>query len=230
MTDNKYTIVRLVIENDKFEILTKPDPALDYKLGKKMDISKILISDEIYTDANKGTRTSSEKLLKHFKTKDNYTAIQKILELGEINLTTDQRRRMVEEKRKQIIQYINKNFVDPRTHLPHPPTRIENAMEQVRLIIDPFKRPEEQAKKIIDALRKILPLKSEHLQLEIIIPPQYSAKSYQVLKNIGSLKSEIWQKDGSLKVILEINASIKGIFVDKINSVTKGSVQIQEQK
>lgn len=140
MTDNKYTIVRLVIETDKFEILTKPDPALDYKLGKKIDISKILVSDDIYTDANKGTRTSSEKLLKHFKTKDNYVAIQKILELGEINLTTDQRRRMVEEKRRQIVQYINKNFVDPRTHLPHPPTRIENAMEQVRLIIDPFKK------------------------------------------------------------------------------------------
>ncbi|HEX7818486.1 MAG TPA: ribosome assembly factor SBDS, partial [Nitrososphaeraceae archaeon] len=48
MIDNKPTIVRLVIDNDKFEILVKPDPALDYKLGKKIDISNILISDEIY--------------------------------------------------------------------------------------------------------------------------------------------------------------------------------------
>ena len=153
MTDNKSSIVRLMLNADKFEILVKPDPALDYKLGKKIDISSILISDEIYSDANKGTRVPYEKLIKNFKTKDQTEIAKQILEHGDVNLTTDQRRRMVEEKKKQIIQYISRNFIDPKTHLPHPPLRIENAMEQIRLVIDPFKRPEEQAKKIIDPLR-----------------------------------------------------------------------------
>jgi len=227
--DNKPTIVRLVIDNDKFEILVKPDPALDYKLGKKIDLSNILISDEIYADANKGTRIADEKLIRNFKTTDSIEIAKKILEQGEVNLTTDQRRRMVEEKKKQIIQYINRNFVDPKTHLPHPPLRIQNAMEEVRLIIDPFKKPEDQTKKIIESLRKILPLKSENLQLLVTIPPQFSAPSYNVLKNIGELKDEKWLQDGSLRVIVEINAGIKGTFVERMNSVTKGSAQIQEQ-
>ena len=229
MTDNKFTIVRLVIDNDKFEILVKPDPALDYKLGKKIDLSNILISDEIYADANKGTRIADEKLIRNFKTTDSIEIAKKILEQGEVNLTTDQRRRMVEEKKKQIIQYINRNFVDPKTHLPHPPLRIQNAMEEVRLIIDPFKKPEDQTKKIIESLRKILPLKSANLQLLVTIPPQFSAPSYNVLKNIGELKDEKWLQDGSLRVIVEINAGIKGTFVERMNSVTKGSAQIQEQ-
>lgn len=229
MIDNKPTIVRLVIDNDKFEILVKPDPALDYKLGKKIDLSNILISDEIYADANKGTRIADEKLIRNFKTTDSIEIAKKILEQGEVNLTTDQRRRMVEEKKKQIIQYINRNFVDPKTHLPHPPLRIQNAMEEVRLIIDPFKKPEDQTKKIIESLRKILPLKSENLQLLVTIPPQFSAPSYNVLKNIGELKDEKWLQDGSLRVIVEINAGIKGTFVERMNSVTKGSAQIQEQ-
>lgn len=229
MTDNKSTIVRLVIDNDKFEILVKPDPALDYKLGKKIDLSNILISDEIYADANKGTRIADEKLIRNFKTTDSIEIAKKILEQGEVNLTTDQRRRMVEEKKKQIIQYINRNFVDPKTHLPHPPLRIQNAMEEVRLIVDPFKKPEDQTKKIIESLRKILPLKSENLQLLVTIPPQFSASSYNVLKNIGELKDEKWLQDGSLRVIVEINAGIKGTFVERMNSVTKGSAQIQEQ-
>lgn len=229
MTDNKSTIVRLVIDNDKFEILVKPDPALDYKLGKKIDLSNILISDEIYADANKGTRIADEKLIRNFKTTDSIEIAKKILEQGEVNLTTDQRRRMVEEKKKQIIQYINRNFVDPKTHLPHPPLRIQNAMEEVRSIIDPFKKPEDQTKKIIESLRKILPLKSENLQLLVTIPPQFSASSYNVLKNIGELKDEKWLQDGSLRVIVEINAGIKGTFVERMNSVTKGSAQIQEQ-
>jgi ribosome maturation protein SDO1 len=229
VTDNKFTIVRLVIDNDKFEILVKPDPALDYKLGKKIDLSNILISDEIYADANKGTRIADEKLIRNFKTTDSIEIAKKILEQGEVNLTTDQRRRMVEEKKKQIIQYINRNFVDPKTHLPHPPLRIQNAMEEVRSIIDPFKKPEDQTKKIIESLRKILPLKSENLQLLVTIPPQFSASSYNVLKNIGELKDEKWLQDGSLRVIVEINAGIKGTFVERMNSVTKGSAQIQEQ-
>lgn len=177
MTDNKFSIVRLILNADKFEILVKPDPALDYKLGKKIDISNILVSDEIYSDANKGTRVPNEKLIKNFKTKDQIEIAKQILEHGDVNLTTDQRRRMVEEKKKQIVQYINRNFIDPKTHLPHPPLRIENAMEQIRLVIDPFKRPEEQAKKIIDSLRKILPLKSENLQLIVTVPSQFSGKS-----------------------------------------------------
>lgn len=229
MTDNKSSIVRLMLNADKFEILVKPDPALDYKLGKKIDISNILISDEIYSDANKGTRVPDEKLIKNFKTKDQTEIAKQILEHGDVNLTTDQRRRMVEEKKKQIIQYISKNFIDPKTHLPHPPLRIENAMEQIRLVIDPFKRPEEQAKKIIDPLRKILPLKSENLQLVVTVPSQFSAQSYSIIKGIGDLKDEKWLQDGSLKVIIEINAGIRLTFIERINSITKGSAHIQEQ-
>ena len=110
MTDTKSSIVRLILNADKFEILVKPDPALDYKLGKKVDISNILVSDEIYSDANKGTRVPNEKLIKNFKTTDQIEIAKQILEHGDVNLTTDQRRRMVEEKKKQIIQYISRNL------------------------------------------------------------------------------------------------------------------------
>lgn len=229
MTDTKFSIVRLMLNADRFEILVKPDPALDYKLGKKVDISNILISDEIYSDANKGTRVPYEKLIKNFKTKDQMEIAKYILEHGDVNLTTDQRRRMVDEKKKQITQYISRNFIDPKTHLPHPPLRIENAMEQIRLVIDPFKRPEEQAKKIIDDLRKILPLKSENLQLVITIPPQFSSQSYSIIKGLGDLKDEKWLHDGSLRVIIEINAGLRLTFIERINSITKGSAHIQEQ-
>ena len=62
-----YTLVRYSFEGEKFEIMVKPDPALDYRLGKKKDISSILVSDEIYTDSSKGTRPSAEKLLTCFQ-------------------------------------------------------------------------------------------------------------------------------------------------------------------
>jgi ribosome maturation protein SDO1 len=187
-----------------------------------------LVSDEIYSDANKGSRASSEKLTKHFKTKDTGEIAKQILARGELALTTDQRRRMVEEKKKQIVQFISRNFVDPKTHLPHPPIRIESAINEVRITIDPYKRAEDQAKNVIEALRKILPLKSEIAVLTITIPPQFAAQSYSVLKGTVNFKNEQWLSDGSLKAIVEVNAGAKGTLLDRIGSVTKGAAQITE--
>jgi len=130
--------------------LVKPDPALDYKLGKKKDISVVLVSEDIYTDSGKGTKPTNEKLLKAFKTEDLTEIAQIILEKGDLNLTTDQRRKMIEEKRKRIVEYIAKTYVDPKSHLPHPPLRIEQAMKDARVSVDPQKSVDEQVKDIVE--------------------------------------------------------------------------------
>lgn len=227
MTD-RFIVARLTLEGDKFELVVKPDPALDYKLGKKVDVSSVLVSDDIYSDAQKGSRASSEKMMKHFKTTDSVEVAKQILARGELNLTTDQRRKMVEEKKKQIVQFINKSFVDPKTHLPHPIVRIEAALDESRVVIDPFKKADDQTKAVVDAMRKILPLKSETAKLTVTVPPQFAAQSYSVLKSAGDLKGEEWLADGSLKAVLEMNASLKGQFLDRLGSATKGSAQVKE--
>ncbi len=221
------TVVRYSFEGEKFEILVKPDPALEYKLGKKKDISSVLVSDDIYTDSNKGTKPSTEKLLKAFKTEDATEIAQKILEKGDLNLTTDQRRKMVEEKKKQLVEFIAKTYVDPRTHLPHPPLRVEQAMKDARVSVDPQKSMDEQVKDIVEKLRSIIPLKSENLSLEIIIPAQFASQSYAVLKSVGSLKKEEWQNNGSLKAILEIPAAARPNVIDRLGSITKGSATVE---
>jgi ribosome maturation protein SDO1 len=226
---DKFTVVRLSAGNEKFEILVKPDPALEYKLGKKMDISNIMISDEIYSDANKGTRSSTEKLMKQFKTTDQLEIAKQIMSRGDLNMNTDQRRKMIEEKKRQIVEYINKNFVDPKTHMPHPVSRINAVLDEARLAIDPFKRLDDQIKTIIEPLRKVLPLKSEILELNVTVPAQFSGQSFSVFKSIGEIKSEQWLADGSLQVVLNLNAGMKSSFLDRIGTATKGSAQVTEK-
>ena len=96
------------------------------------------------------------------------------------------------------------------------------------MIIDPFKKADDQIKAVVDALRKILPLKSETTKLTVTVPPQFAAQSYSVLKSTGDLKGEEWLADGSLRAVLEMNASLKGQFLDRLGSVTKGSAQVRE--
>jgi ribosome maturation protein SDO1 len=224
---DKVTVVRYSYEGEKFEILVKPDEALEYKLGKRKDISSVLVSDEIYSDSSKGTRASSEKLLKAFKTEDATAIAERIMQKGDLNLTTDQRRKMTSEKRKQIVNYISKTYVDPKSHLPHPPLRIEQAMEDGRVSIDPHRSVDDQVKEIVEKLRSIIPLKSENLVLEIIVPAQFAAQSYSVLKSTGSLKKEEWQPNGSLKAILEIPAAARPNVIDRLGSITKGTASVE---
>lgn len=227
---DKVTVVRLSVEGEKFEIIVKPDPALEFKLGKRKEISGVLVSDEVYSDSNKGTRASTEKLMKAFKTTDSNSIATIILQKGDLNLTTDQRRKMVTEKRKQIVDSIAKTFVDPRSHLPHPPLRIEQAMDDARISIDPFRNIDEQIKEIIEQIRSIIPLKSENMLLEVTVPAQFAAQSYSVLKSFGSLKKEEWQSNGSLKVILDIPAAARANVIDRLGSVTKGTASVEVAK
>lgn len=154
----RHTIARITREGEHFEILVKPQHALSYRLGKITSISEALIADTIFIDANKGLRASEDKLQKTFGTLDPIKIASVILKKGTLQLTTEQRRQMIEDKRKQIISFISRQCVDPRTNLPHPPLRIEQAWKQIHHPIDPFKEAEEQAKEIIKLLRPILPL------------------------------------------------------------------------
>ena len=145
----KYTIARFSKDKSHFEILVKPNKALDYRNGNLLEINEVLVSDLIFTDANKGKKASEEKMRMVFETIDPQKISDIILKKGTLQLTTEQRRKMITDKRKQIIDFISRQAVDPKTRLPHPPLRIENAMEQIRYPVDPYKPVEEQAKDII---------------------------------------------------------------------------------
>jgi len=225
MSQQRYTTVRLTHEGEHFEILVKPDPALDYRLGKGKPLSEVLVTDTIFTDANKGTKPSEDKLKKAFGTTDVLKIAETILRRGMLQLTTDQRRHMTEEKRKQIVAFISRHCVDPRTNMPHPPMRIEQAMGQVHYSIDPFKETEEQAKDIIKLLRPILPLKMEQVSVSVRIPAEYASKAYGSVKGFGTIKREEWRADGSWAAVVEMPAGLYGPFLEKLGELTKGAAE-----
>jgi ribosome maturation protein SDO1 len=220
---DKYTVARMTKDNEHFEVLVKPQKALDYRMGKTAAITEVLAAETIFADANKGTKASEENLRKAFGTTDSLKIAETILTKGTLQLTTEQRRKMIEDKRKQIVDFIARQSVDPKTNLPHPPTRIENAMEQIRYSLDPFKPVEEQAKEIIKALRIILPLKMEQVSLSVSIPATYSAKAYGSIKGFGTIKREEWRPDGSWYGILEMPAGSYAPFLEKLGEITKGT-------
>ena len=219
----KFTIARLTRENEHFEILIKPQKALDYRNGKISGITEVLAAEMIFSDANKGTKVSEDAMKKAFNTIDPLKIADEILKKGTLQLTTDQRRKMVEDKKRQVIDFIARQAVDPKTNLPHPPMRIENAMEQIRYPIDPFKPVEEQANDIVKLLRPILPLKIEQVVVAVKIPTQYAARAYGIVKTLGTIKKEEWRGDGSWYGEIEIPAGVYASLLNKLGDSTKGN-------
>jgi ribosome maturation protein SDO1 len=219
----KFTIARLTKDNEHFEVLVKPQKALDYRNGKIAGITEVLAAETIFLDANKGTRVAEEALKKAFGTTDTLKIADAILKRGTLQLTTEQRRKMVEDKRRQIVDFISREAVDPKTNLPHPPTRIENAMEQIRYPIDPYKPVDEQARDIVKLLRPILPLKIEQISVSVRIPAEYAARAYGAMKAAGTIKHEEWRSDGSWQGTIEMPAGSYASFLNKLGDVTKGN-------
>ncbi|MBI3840623.1 MAG: ribosome assembly factor SBDS [Thaumarchaeota archaeon] len=227
---SKFTTVKLTIAGEHFEILVNPDAALSFKQGRDVEASQVIAVDEVYSDSNKGLRAGSERLKLHFGTDDHAKAALEVLKRGELNLTQEQRKRLTDEKRKAVIATISKNFVDPRTSLPHPPTRIEQAMQEARVAVDPFQDANEQAKSVIEMLRTILPLKSEKVKLQVRVAAQYSGQTIGVLKNFGEILKEDWGADGTLSAIVEIPAGGQPGLLDRLGSTTRGAAQVSVVK
>ncbi len=224
MPSGKSVVIKYSKSGDLFEIIVDPEMAYEYATGKRADPLSVLEAEDVFKDARKGERQSPEKLRKVFGTDDLGKVVDIILKNSEIPMTAEHRARVLEEKRKQIINIIATNSIDPRTNAPNPPLRIENAMREARVTIDPFKNAPEQVESVISKISFILPIKFTTVKIQVIVPADSANRCYGTLKRYG-LKSEEWLSNGSLKATVEFPAGMQNEFFDRINKATHGSVE-----
>ncbi len=225
MTSLDKAIIASYEKNGKrFELYVDPDAIYAYMEKRKPDLKNVLVAEEVYSDAKKGEKAKATDLEKIIGKTDIMDILKFIIENGEVQLTTEQRRKKVEEKRKQVIAIIAREAIDPRTKAPHPTARIEAAIDQTRIHFEPFKDAREQLDEVIKALRPILPMKFEKMKIAVKIPASHAHRCYGTLKNYG-IKQEQWTKEGDLVVAVEIFAGLQGEFYDKLNKLTGGEIE-----
>jgi len=223
MTEEHMNRARLKKGTDVFEIVIDPEKAIAARHGKA-DIREALKIPKIFSDAKKGMLASEQRMQALFGTTDALEVAKKIVKDGDIQVTAEYRSQLREQKRRQIVEFIRRNGVDPRTHAPHPAQRVEAAMEEAKVRVDEFKPAEGQVQDILKALRPILPITFEIKDIELTIPAQYASKAYNVVKQFGKILNEAWQSDGSWKGTLEIPGGLEQELYDKLNAVTHGEV------
>ena len=97
----KAVIAKLMKSGQKFEILVDPVLALEVRQGKEVSANALLAVPEVFEDVKKGTRPAGALVIKTFGSNDILLVARKIIKEGEVQLTTEQRHKMMEEKTKE---------------------------------------------------------------------------------------------------------------------------------
>jgi len=221
---DKAVIARLKKGEHIFEILVDCDKALELRHGKSLSVRDVVATDDIFKDVKKGDKASELLLTQVFGTSDIETIEKKIIKDGEVQLTSQHKEKLREEKRKRIIEIIHRNAIDSKTGYPHPPQRIENALNEAKVHIDEYKTAEQQVDEILAKIRAIIPIKFETREIAVRVPARYAGASMLILKKHKLLKEE-WTNDGLLVAIVEIPAGIQDEFFAALNGITHGEVQ-----
>ena len=87
--------------------------------------------DQIFTNSTRGDIANPSDLKDVFGTEDLMKCCEEIVKHGQLQYTAQERRAFLDAKTKEIVYYINKNYVDPKTKLPHTADRISNCMKNV---------------------------------------------------------------------------------------------------
>ncbi|MDD3042554.1 MAG: ribosome assembly factor SBDS [Methanosarcinaceae archaeon] len=216
---------RLKRGSKHFEVMVEPEGALAYKRGEEVKLEDVLAVETIFEDAGRGDRAAESDILNAFETTDSFKIAAVILKSGELQLTSEQRKRILEEKRKKVIYTIARNAINPQTRAPHPPARIERAMEEAKVHIDPLKSVDQLVKIVMKAIRPLIPIRFEEIDVAVKIPPEYAPRAYGEIATFGVLLKNEWQNNGSWIAVVRIPAGIQNDFYALLNHLTKGEAE-----
>ena len=228
---DRAVVARLESHGERFELLVDPEAASRFRHGEEgLELEDVVASLNVFENASRAERASDETLKKVFHTTEFEEIAPQIIKKGEIHLTAEQRRQMIVDKRRQVVAFISRNAVNPQTGLPHPPHRIEMAMEEARVNIDPFRHLDELVKDTVKALRPLLPIRFEELRLAVKIPAEDAARAYAGIATAATIEQQEWQKDGSWICVVRIPAGIQDDFYSLVNRLSKGEAEVKKLK
>jgi len=225
MTD---TIARLRAGNKIYETMVDLDSAMKFKKGETVSIAEIIRDSAIYTDQKKGLRAGKDDLMNSFGTSVFEEVVEKIVKKGEIEENQSFRDEAVEQKKKQIIDYLVRNAVDGRTGRPFTADIIESSIKQGGVRIDGKQPVDKQIAAVTESLKSIIPIKIETKKILIKMPAQFTGQAYGIVQEYK--EKETWLPNGDLELVLNIPVGLQSDFYDKLNSITHGSAITQEIK
>ena len=107
--------------------------------------------------------------------------------------------------------------------------RIENAIKQAKIRIDPNEHAETQISRIMDALKPLIPISIEQVEVNLRIPIQFAGRVRSELSKRAVIQKDTW---GASEWICQVRfyAGMKSEIYDTLNRLTNGQLISEEEK
>ena len=205
---------------DKFELMLKPNAYGDY-MNNKLKLSDILLSDEIYESIKEGKKGSKNSLKEKLSISTDKELFDHMIRNGEYNMSSLERKTLVEDKKKQICNYFHSNFIDTRIGAPPSLQILADTIKSLGLKIDPFKNIRAQADSLLSKLEKEISLKKCDLYFELKAEVKHYGKMLKVLHKYGEINKEDFE-GSEFKAKGNIKPKDMDGFVSALNACADG--------
>lgn len=222
----KFTLVRYNSHGKRFEMVVNPEKAWLFNQGEDIPIDDVVEGDYIiFENFSRGLKANDEEVEEIFDTSVDREIAELMLQRGELQLSQEQRKEFLREKRDEILDYLVTHAVNPRTKSPHPRQRIDIAMDNAGVRIDRKEETKDQAERIIKQLSATLPMKLESATIEFVVPPKDTGPLYGFIQGEGEVVNENWGTDGTLTIMLRVPAGKVASLLEEISDKSKGRVR-----
>ena len=195
--------VTYIKKSNHLEILVDFEKYKEFKKDQVISIWEVLISEDIFIDQRKGQVFPEKELETLFDTNNKEEILKEIVLNGKCQIPIEYTNKLRENKKKQIVNYISSNSINPQTKMKYTNEMIENEISKLSVSINPNENFIHQAEKILKKLEEKIPISLKTTILDIKIPRKYIGIFQSKIRSFGKIKKEFYENDGSLKIHLE---------------------------
>ena len=221
---NKGTLVKY----KKYEIICKSAQDI-YNFrqdSKKYPLESIVLSGfEVYTNISKGDKAKDEDLENSFNSKNIDFCISEIIHKGNFKLTTNEKKQLMDNKRYDVIGYIQRYFVNPATKTQYLTEHIDEALKKSKFKIDPLIPTDILVNKHFSKLNSIILLKKITIEAVLILPYEYMEKTKSLIKRYCSIVEQRYLEKYEVDIVIipgDMDTLINGL-----QNITNGEFDLK---
>lgn len=188
---SNHIIVKLRKNKNVFEILAYTGTIEKYR-GNLIGWDKVYVVENVFKNVKKGDLYTQLELEQAFSTTNMQEIMQIIAMKGEYQLSSEERKNKMDQKRKQVVNFIHTNYINPKTNICHPITAIESALNSLKIRIDMNESAEKQVQLIVKKLPVILPIKKSVIEGVLRIPNTHSGKVMGIIGKWATIVTQNW--------------------------------------
>ena len=218
--------VRYKFAGENFEVLVDFNKLNEFKKKpNEISVYDVLADRKIFRDQKKGEIASENLLMDIFKLSSKEEILKIILLKGECQIPTEFLNKLRNEKKLQVINYIAENAINPQTKGKYTQTMIQSEVNNLKYN---FKANIDfiiQAEEVLRQLKKVVPISLEKVILELKVPAEFCGNFYGKFRKYGRITKEFFDKEGNLRLHIEVMESILDTIIEYIKRNSNNSAE-----